>query len=327
MQPSDIPDRPWQIAATDIFHWNNTDYILLVDYYSRYFEVSMLPDTKSSTVIDKLKGFLSRHGIVQTLVSDNARQYTSQEFHEFAKKWDFEHRTSSPGYPQSNGLGERTVQTIKALFTKAKQAGTDPYLSLLEYRNSPLACGKSPAQLLMSRQLRSILPVTSNQLDPQVPLKSHVKSKISQNKGRSKVYYDRSAHPLSPLQIGDSVRIRQGKLWKPATVSQMVNNRSFIVTTQDGSTYRRNRRHLLKTNENQSPCRQLQFPNVTQMTQNTPMISPKTATASNNNTVKCYVNTNNNVDLSNSEKSENNDTTFYTTRSGRSIKPPVKFDL
>lgn len=35
--------------------------------------------------------------------------------------------------------------------------------------------------------------------------------------------------------------------------------------------------------------------------------------------------TNNNADISNSEKSENNDTTFYTTkRFGRSDKNPVK---
>ena len=33
-----IPDRPWQVVATDLFHWNNSDYIVLVDLYSRYFD-------------------------------------------------------------------------------------------------------------------------------------------------------------------------------------------------------------------------------------------------------------------------------------------------
>ena len=161
LQCSNIPEGPWQIAATDIFHWSNANYILLVDYYSRYFVVSILPDSRSATVIDRLKSYMSRHGIVQKLISDNATQYTSQEFKNSARNWDFIHETSSPLYPKGNGLAERTVQTIKALFTKAKQCGRDPYLSILEYLNSPLACGKSPAQLLMSRQLRSVLPVTS----------------------------------------------------------------------------------------------------------------------------------------------------------------------
>ena len=55
--------------------------------------------------------------------------------------------TSSPKYPQSNGLAEKTVQTAKKMFEKAKRDRKDPYLSLLEQRNTPVANYKSPAQL------------------------------------------------------------------------------------------------------------------------------------------------------------------------------------
>ena len=34
---SEVPERPWQRVASDLFTWNNLQYILLVDYYSRYF--------------------------------------------------------------------------------------------------------------------------------------------------------------------------------------------------------------------------------------------------------------------------------------------------
>ena len=55
---------------------------------------------------------------------------------------------------------------------------------------------------------------------------------------------------LKPLDVGDSVRIRQGNTWIPATVVEKnCNPRSYHVTTEQGKTYRRNRRHLLKTNE------------------------------------------------------------------------------
>lgn len=329
MQPSDVPDRPWQTAATDIFHWNNTDYILLVDYYSRYFEVSMLPDTRSATVIDRLKGYFSRHGIVQTLISDNARQYTSSEFAEFAKQWDFQHETSSPTYPQSNGLAERTVQTVKALFTKAKQAGKDPYLALLEYRNSPLACGKSPAQLLMSRQLRSVLPLTSDQLDPKVPNKSQIREKMYESKERSKGFYDRSAIPLKPLSTGESVRIKQGKCWKPAQVTRKVNNRSYIVYTHDGANYRRNRRHILKTNER--PVN-LHTPVVGKPSvQLAPETSPVPLTPCNSGASESNANAHAtaNDKLSSGSRSETCETKpeFYTTRSGRIVKPPAKLNL
>lgn len=76
LQPSKTPDRPWQVCATDLFHWNNADYVLLVDAYSKYFEVSQLSNTKSSTVMDKLKGYFSRHGIPETLYSDNGPCYS-----------------------------------------------------------------------------------------------------------------------------------------------------------------------------------------------------------------------------------------------------------
>ena len=32
LRPHDIPVRPWQMVATDMFVWNNTNYVLVVDY-------------------------------------------------------------------------------------------------------------------------------------------------------------------------------------------------------------------------------------------------------------------------------------------------------
>ena len=43
---------------------------------------------------------------------------------------------SSPKYPQSNGLAERNVQTIKKLLKKAREGGNDEELALLELRNT-----------------------------------------------------------------------------------------------------------------------------------------------------------------------------------------------
>lgn len=101
-----------------------------------------------------------RHGIPDTVVSDNGPPYSSSEFKIFAESWGFTHTTTSPHYPQSNGLAEKYVQISKRILDKAKAENKDPYLSLLEYRKAPVDNLKSPAQLLMSRRLRSILPAT-----------------------------------------------------------------------------------------------------------------------------------------------------------------------
>lgn len=53
--PHDIPDYPWQNVATDLFTLNGQDYIVVVDYFSRYFEFERLNSTTSDAVITKLK--------------------------------------------------------------------------------------------------------------------------------------------------------------------------------------------------------------------------------------------------------------------------------
>ena len=88
----------------------------------------------------------------------------------FATCWKFAHVTSSPKYPQSKGLAEKTVQTGKKMLKKAKCDRKDPYVPLLEQRNTPVANYKSPAQLSMGRRLHSISPCTMNQLIPETVL-------------------------------------------------------------------------------------------------------------------------------------------------------------
>ena len=106
---SEIPKYPWQIVATGMFFWNGDDYLLAVDYYSRFWEIFKVASTKSSAIITKMKTLFARHGIPEVVKSDNGPQYSSGDFAEFAKSWGFKHVTSSPLYPKSNCLAERTV--------------------------------------------------------------------------------------------------------------------------------------------------------------------------------------------------------------------------
>ena len=107
---------------------------MVTDYYSRYPEVHKLKDTTSKGVITCLKEIFGRWGIPEIIVSNNAPQYNSQEFSDFARAYELKHVTSSPLYPQSNGHAERSVQTVKKLLRESE----DPDLSLLVYRSTPL---------------------------------------------------------------------------------------------------------------------------------------------------------------------------------------------
>lgn len=198
----------------------------------------------------------ARHGIPDEVVSDNGPQFGSAEFRTFTQRWEFLHSTSSPGYPQSNGQSERAIQTVKSLLKKAQESQSDPYIALLEYRNSPLDGVKlSPAQLLLGRRLRTRLPTSAQLLKPQ--LFDNVHHTIKERQLKQKQYFDRGAKRLPLLMEGEKVRVRVRDNWQPAVVVREHNNpRSLIIQTEDGNNYRRNRRHLLKTRELTFPPQQ-----------------------------------------------------------------------
>jgi hypothetical protein len=131
-----VPSRPWERVGTDIFTHGGQDYLITVDYLSHYFEVDRLPSKQSKDVVYVLRQQFARHGIPTTVVSDNS-PFGSEEFSDFTRKWQFEHITSSPNYPQSNGKAEAAVKMAKILMRKSTEAVSDPLLSLLEWRNTP----------------------------------------------------------------------------------------------------------------------------------------------------------------------------------------------
>lgn len=145
LRQTKFPDRPWKMLGTDLFHLKKDNYLLVVDYFSRYFEISKLKNTTSQSIVNHLKSIFARHGIPDTLVSEYGPQYSSSVCQTFSKDYGFRHQTSSPHYPQGNGEAERAVQTVKRLIRNA----TDPYLALLAYRATPLNNGSSTAELLM----------------------------------------------------------------------------------------------------------------------------------------------------------------------------------
>ena len=59
------------------------------------------------------------------------------------------------------------MQTVKLLMKEADMDGRDPYITLLDYRNTTISCMTySPAQLLMIRSLRTKLPTSDEKLKP-----------------------------------------------------------------------------------------------------------------------------------------------------------------
>ena len=241
--PHEISQHPWSKLGMDIFTFRGKDYLLVVDYYSKFPEVCHLAAKTATCVISHLKTCFARHGIPDTVIADNM-PFGSREFTRFADEWGFEVKTSSPHHPASNGQSERSVGTIKQLMRKAAEEGRDIHLAMLEYRNTPISgLEYSPAQLLMSRMLKDKLPTPTTLLFPKLSQEAH--RSLSARQERQRKYHDRGTKILPPLQVGDPVRIQQGRIWSPAVIMEKHEApRSFRVRTNDGQVYRRNRKFL-----------------------------------------------------------------------------------
>ena len=245
MLETELPTRPWQIIATDLFQLKGTTYLAVADYYSKFPIVKKMPENcTSNAVINALKEILSEYGIPDTIRSDNGPQYDSEQFAAFTKKWGIEHITSSPHFPQSNGFIERTIQTLKMTLRKAMESGGDAHMALLNLRTTPIDSHlPSPAELLQGRRVRGNLPMRSRPSRDQ----DDTHRRLTERQGNQKAYYDRNTVELTPLSPGQPIRVQhpQTGRWRPATVlDTRPEPRSYNIRTDDGAVYRRNRRQL-----------------------------------------------------------------------------------
>ena len=245
-----VEEEPWSTVGCDIFHHNSSHYLIVTDYYSSYPEVILLKQGRahgtSKQTIEKMKHIFARHGIPKLVISDGGPQFTATEFKQFAKQWQFAHEPSSPHYPKGNGRVERSVQTVKQLIKKAIDSKTDVEAAILAYRTTPLQdCKYSPAQLLLNRTPRNHLNAHLDADRKEQP------ADVKQRPVYKQKYTNQHSTQLPELNPGDNVRIREDNMWllKGTVIKKHHTPRSFVVQTTDGRTFRRNRQHLLKTQE------------------------------------------------------------------------------
>ena len=250
----ELVHRPWEKIGVDLMTLEGRDYLITVDYFSNFWEVDRLYSTDSKAVITKLKAHFARYGIPNIVFTDNGPQFSSFRFTEFATAYDFDHITSSPHHPKSNGKVESAVKAAKHMMMKTEAARSDPYLALLDIRNTPTQGLLSPVQRLMGRRARTLLPMTSQLLEPRgKDSNQHEIEKMKENQAKQAHYYNRHARDLPHLNEGDTVRMKPFELgkrtWDKGVVSSRVDARSYEILTDSNTTVRRNRVHLRRTPE------------------------------------------------------------------------------
>ena len=250
LQQHDFVARPWSKIGADVCQIDGRLLLVVCGYYSNFIEVARLNTVTTRSVLRELLSMFARFGLPDVLVSDNGPQFASAEFAVFVKQKGITHVTSSPHYAQSKGKAENAVKTLKLLFAKAKQSGESEYMALLDWRNTPSeGMSTSPAQRLMGRRCKTLLPTAGTLLKPRYDTDADTQA-LAGRKRRQSFYYNQHARPLTPIDEGATVRMRlpSEKTWIPGTCTEQVNPRSYRVKV-GGTVYRRNRRQLVCAGE------------------------------------------------------------------------------
>ena len=193
-----------------------------------------------------MKAVFAKLGVPNVIVSDGGPQYTSVEFKDFMKQWQIEHRVSSPRNPQSHGMVERCVQTMKASLIKTMEEGEDMDLALLTYKTTPLSHRlPSPAELLNSRKYKTLLPTHI------VPkrLQESYRQIMDQGKQVQAQLYNKNTRVLLRLEQYQKVVVQldpSKNIWTPAKIIKCPTpaGRSYSLKTIHGGIYTRNRRFI-----------------------------------------------------------------------------------
>ncbi|XP_043064398.1 uncharacterized protein K02A2.6-like [Drosophila ficusphila] len=191
-------------------------WLICVDAYSQFPFVTQMSSTTTANTIAALSSIFAIEGYPKTMVSDNGPQLTADAFEEFCKLHGIKHITTAPFHPASNGLAERFVQTFKFAVKKNLQDGIPLRVAvtkyLASYRFTPNAQGKTPAELIHGRPVRTVL---SQLFGKPVEAKQTITK------------YD-------PNQMVYARNYSRGEKWIEGVIDRPVGKMLFIVRTSNG---------------------------------------------------------------------------------------------
>lgn len=240
--PTKAPLHVWE-RPTEPFQRIHADYagpfmgkqfFILVDAYSKWTEVYIVPNITTDTTIQKCREFFSTFGIPSVFVSDNGTQFTSGDFKTFLKMNGIVHKLSAPYHPATNGQAERYVRTIKEKLKALQYDKGEIHKNLcnilLNYRKMiHPATGKSPSMLVFGRQIRS-------RMDVMLPSNTMHTEESQFKKARQ-------------LEIDDRVAVREymsASKWKFGKIIERTGDLHYVIKLDDGREWKRHINQIRK---------------------------------------------------------------------------------
>jgi hypothetical protein len=162
----------------DLLGWLPNDrgfrYLLVMqDAFSKWTELVPLENkTADHTASQVFEHWINRHGCMETLVSDQGKEFANQVMATLCSKLHIAHQTTSAMHPQANGLVERTNRTVLTYLRKFLD-GSNNWVELLPALQFSLntavhaSSGQTPFLLVHGRAPRVPAELFDPDLHPQ----------------------------------------------------------------------------------------------------------------------------------------------------------------
>ncbi|KAL4100823.1 hypothetical protein QTP88_020852 [Uroleucon formosanum] len=220
--PWENPSDSWKRIHIDFLEINQVKLLIIVGSFSKWIECFAMGTTTASKVIEILENCFCRFGSPEIMVTDNGPPFSANEFKAYCEKNCIKLVHSPPYNPESNGLAERGVQTIKKLLIKSlcierdvKRIQSKINNILVSYRNTPTTSkGCSPSDLIYNFKPKNHLSILK---PPNI---------VEKNKNINVTKYE----------INDKVLVRnnsKGQKWLTGRIMKMLGTCSYLVRVGD----------------------------------------------------------------------------------------------
>lgn len=234
---------PFSHVGIDLCSHAGKTYLVLVDRHSGYPLVKLLRSLNTVAVTNSLYTWFLTYGFPLSVRTDNGPQFLS-EFDSWCKKYHIIHERSSPYNPESNGLAEAAVKSVKHLLKTTLASKEDFETALAAWRSTPRQDNLSPNDLMFNRKIRTFFPIACpSALQYDNPSNIHTRLNSKQHSLDNKAHT--KAYPAIPDNTTVLLQNPTTKLWDTVgtVVSSQHNGQSYTVVSGQ-HTFVRNRQFI-----------------------------------------------------------------------------------
>ena len=241
LTPTKPPSEPWSSLGAD--HWGPTPdgkhILVVIDELTRYPEVAVVSSTSADANIEAFDNIFCRHGYPDKLKTDGGPPFNGKESHllkEYFRWAGIKHSpTKSAEDPEANGLAESVMKHLKKIWHTSLVEKKNPQAEinkhLLKMRTTPHpTTGKSPAELLFHRNIKTRLPQQGNLIGKREDIEEAIRTDCKMKQKQKYYKDDKSYVKPHKIEVGDKVLLQQ----KSTKRNPPYDHRHFTVTAVHG---------------------------------------------------------------------------------------------